>query len=51
MIRGDIADYLGLTIETTSRLFSRLRGEGLIDWHGRHMVVLLDPDRLAGEVH
>lgn len=51
MIRGDIADYLGLTIETTSRLFSRLRGEGLIDWRGRHTLILLDPDRLAGEAH
>jgi CRP/FNR family transcriptional regulator len=47
MTRGDIADYLGLTVETTSRLFSRLRADGLIDWPGRHSVVLEDPAGLA----
>ena len=31
MTRIDIADYLGLTIETVSRTFTRLRAEGLID--------------------
>lgn len=31
MTRTDIADYLGLTIETVSRTFSRLRKSGLID--------------------
>ena len=31
MTRGDIADYLGLTIETVSRTLTRLRAEGLID--------------------
>jgi CRP/FNR family transcriptional regulator, anaerobic regulatory protein len=31
MTRSDIADYLGLTIETVSRTFTRLRKEGLID--------------------
>jgi CRP/FNR family transcriptional regulator len=30
MTRGDIADYLGLTIETVSRIFSELRRTGLI---------------------
>jgi DNA-binding transcriptional ArsR family regulator len=29
--RGDIADYLGLTVETLSRTLTRLRAEGLID--------------------
>jgi CRP/FNR family transcriptional regulator len=36
----DIADYLGLTMETISRTFTRLHTEGLIDMvsHG-HMVI------------
>jgi CRP/FNR family transcriptional regulator len=47
MTRGDIADYLGLTVETTSRLFSRMRADGLIDWPGRHSVVLEDPEGMV----
>jgi len=31
MTRGDIADYLGLTIETVSRTLTKLRTEGMID--------------------
>ncbi len=30
MTRSDIADYLGLTIETVSRTLTRLRAEGMI---------------------
>lgn len=41
--RAEIADYLGLTIETVSRQFTALRKEGLIEIEGnRHIVV---PDR------
>jgi CRP/FNR family transcriptional regulator len=31
MTRGDIADYLGLTIETVSRTLTKLRTEGMIE--------------------
>jgi CRP/FNR family transcriptional regulator len=47
MSRGDIADYLGLTVETVSRTLSRLRGEGLIEIPSATMVLVRDPGRLA----
>lgn len=40
MSRIDIADYLGLTVETVCRTFSRLRAEGLITRAGRHAIVV-----------
>ena len=40
MTRGDIADYLGLTIETVSRTLTRFRVEGLIDLPAQSEVVL-----------
>lgn len=46
MTRTDIADYLGLTIETVSRCFTKLRGEGLIATPDPHTVRLLDRRRL-----
>ena len=42
MTRQDIADYLGLTIETVSRAFSKLKREGLIDIYSAHTVEILD---------
>lgn len=30
MTRSEIADYLGLTIETVSRVFTRLKTQGVI---------------------
>src|SRR5690606_28366433 len=43
MGRGDIADHLGLTVETVSRSFTRLREQGLI--------ALPDPQHAAILVH
>ena len=42
MSRADIADHLGLTIETVSRLFSRLRKDGVIAVPDAHSFRLLD---------
>jgi CRP/FNR family transcriptional regulator len=39
----DIADYLGLTIETISRTFTRLQAEGLIDIVSQGQIVIRDP--------
>lgn len=47
MSRNEIADSLGLTIETVSRQFSELRNLGLIQTPGRSVVVILDWERLA----
>jgi CRP-like cAMP-binding protein len=46
MSRQDMADYLGLTIETVSRTLTRLRVQGLIALRTPQHVVLLRPDRL-----
>jgi CRP/FNR family transcriptional regulator len=35
MTRAEIGNYLGLTLETVSRLFSRLKREGLLQADGR----------------
>ena len=37
MTREEIGSYLGLTLETVSRLFSRLQREGLISAHQREV--------------
>lgn len=42
MSRSDIADYLGLTIETVSRTFTALKEEGLIELPSAQHVVLSD---------
>lgn len=40
MLRRDIADYLGLTLETVSRSFSELQCEGVVELDGARHVVL-----------
>jgi CRP/FNR family transcriptional regulator len=46
MTRADIADYLGLTIETVSRIFTQLRTDGLIALRGTSEVVIADREAL-----
>jgi CRP/FNR family transcriptional regulator len=45
--RGEIADLLGLTIETVSRQMTRLKTAGVIGLPGGRRVVIQDPDALA----
>lgn len=40
MTRRDIADYLGLTIETVCRMLTRLKQAGLIDIPDRHTIAV-----------
>lgn len=42
MSRGDIADHLGLTIETVSRIFADFRRRGLIDTPTQHDAMLVN---------
>jgi CRP/FNR family nitrogen fixation transcriptional regulator len=49
MCRRDIADYLGLTLETVSRALSHLHGQRILGFLGQtqRQIVLLDRGRLA----
>lgn len=49
MTRRDIADYLGLTLESVSRALSELRGTGVLDFIGQTQreIVIRDRPRLA----
>jgi CRP-like cAMP-binding protein len=46
MARTDIADYLGLTIETVCRILSLFKRDGVIAIPTPHRIELLDRDAL-----
>lgn len=50
MTREEIGSYLGLKLETISRLFSRFQREGLLQVEGR-VVKLLDRSAVEGLAH
>jgi len=50
MSRQDLGDYLGLALETVSRLFSRFQDEGLIQVQGRQ-IKLRNPKGLREVTH
>jgi CRP/FNR family transcriptional regulator len=47
MNRSDIADYLGLTVETVSRTFTRLKADGIIDLPDSRDVTVCKPEALT----
>lgn len=49
MPRQDIANYLGMAVETVSRLFASFQTEGIIDVDRRH-ITILDQQRLKAIV-
>ena len=46
LTREEMADYLGLTLETVSRQISALKREGVIELEGKRHVKVADIDRL-----
>jgi CRP/FNR family nitrogen fixation transcriptional regulator len=46
MPRHDIADYLGLTLETVSRMFAELKEMGMVRLESARRVHLLDAAKL-----
>lgn len=47
LTREEMADYLGLTLETVSRQMSALKKEGLIELLGKRQIIVPDFDALA----
>lgn len=47
MSRSEIADYLGLTLETVSRQFSRLKKRGIIQLHHSNKIEITNPSELC----
>jgi CRP/FNR family transcriptional regulator len=50
MPRHDLANYLGMAVETLSRMFSRLQDDGIISVNHR-LIAILAPERLKGLGH
>lgn len=46
MCRRDIADYLGLTLETVSRAFSQFQNDGVLDLSGARQITLRNRSKL-----
>lgn len=49
LTREAMSDYLGLTLETVSRQFSKLKTDGVIRLDGKRKVILPDIERLRRE--
>jgi CRP/FNR family transcriptional regulator len=49
LTRAEIAEYLGMTIETVSRQFTKLRADGVIAFDSTRALRLPDLDRLEAE--
>jgi CRP-like cAMP-binding protein len=47
MTRSDIANFLGLSLESVSRAAAELERRGLVAFEHRHLARILDADRLA----
>jgi CRP/FNR family transcriptional regulator len=47
MSRSELADYLGITIETVSRALATLRKQGIVTIGSDHRIAILKPARLA----
>ena len=49
LTREEMADYLGLTLETVSRQMSALKRDGVIELEGKRQILVPDMDRLSEE--
>jgi CRP/FNR family nitrogen fixation transcriptional regulator len=47
MCRRDIGDYLGLTLETVSRVLAQLHDQGVLDFSGARQIVIRNRQRLC----